>query len=89
MKKEKKQKKKQNWYFTFGAGQSFDGMYCVFYGTQEETRQKMFDIFGNKWSMQYSEKEWCNPDEKSKIFNGFKPQDKVTMAEVWGWKQLK
>jgi len=80
--------KKQNWYFTFGSGQKYDGCYVEFFGTSEETRKKMFEMFENKWSMQYSEKQWNNPSEKSKEYKGFKANDKVTMAEVWGWRKI-
>jgi len=85
---DKKTIKKQNWYFTFGSGQAHDGCYITFYGSQEETREKMFNAFGKKWSMQYSEEQWNNPSEHSKQFNGFELNAKVTMADVWGWKQI-
>ena len=81
-------KKKENWYFTFGSGQAYDGRFVTYFGTMEEARNRMFDSFGDKWSMQYSEKQWNNPTEKSKVFNGFKPTDKVTMAKVWNWREI-
>ena len=80
--------KKQNWYFTFGSGQVHDGCYTVFSGTREETRDRMFDAFGQKWSMQYSEEQWNNPSEDSVRFNDIDPKIKPTMADVWGWKQI-
>lgn len=83
-----KKEKKQNWYFTFGSGQVHDGRYCVFYGTRESTRKRMFEAFGAKWSMQYSEERWNNPSEDFIRFNGKDPKEKPTMAEVWGWQQL-
>lgn len=81
--------KRQNWYFSFGQGQTHNGRYVKLFGTQMETRKKMFDKFGQKWSMQYSEKQWNNPHEEGKKFRGFKPEAKMTMAEVWGWKEIK
>ena len=81
--------KKQNWYFTFGSGQVHDGCYIKFFGTQKETRQRMFNAFGQKWSMQYSEEHWNNPSEDSIQFNNLDPKTKSTMAEVWGWREIR
>jgi len=80
---------KTNWYFTFGSGQAHDGCYIVFCGTHDEARKKMFNAFGVKWSMQYSEKQWINPSEHSIVFNNIDPKTKPTMAEVWGWRKIK
>lgn len=76
----KKKEKRQNWYFSFGCGQVHDGCYVKYFGTASETREKMFDAFGQKWSMQYSEKQWNNPK------SGFYPGK--TLGEVWGWKEI-
>jgi hypothetical protein len=84
-----KKEKKQNWYFTFGSGQPNDGKFIKFYGTFEEARQKMWDAFGAKWSMQYSEEQWNNPREDSLRFNNLDPKKKPTMADVWGWQEVK
>lgn len=81
--------KRQNWYFSFGSGQLHDGRYVKFFGTRESTRKRMFDTWGQKWSTQYSEKQWNNPVKKGKVYMGFKPEAKMTMAEVWGWKEIK
>jgi len=83
-----KTKKQQNWYFTFGSGQAHDGCYISFSGTREKTRKRMFDAFGEKWSFQYSEKQWNNPSKNSIEFNGLNPKDKPTMADVWDWKEI-
>lgn len=80
--------KQQNWYFTFGCGQPNAEHFIRFFGTKEETRERMFQSFGKMWSMQYSEEEWNNPSKDSKEFNGFKPSDKVTLAQVWNWKEI-
>jgi len=88
MSKTKQKEKRQNWYFTFGSGQAHDNCYITFFGTWEETRKRMFDAFDAKWSMQYSEEQWNNPGKDGKKFNGFKPTDKVTIAQVWGLKEI-
>jgi len=83
-----KKEKQQNWYFSFGCGQPNHGRYVEFFGTREETREKMFNAFGQKWSMQYSEEDWNNPSEDSVLFNNLDPKTKPTMAEVWGWREI-
>ena len=83
-----KKEKSQNWYFTFGSGQAHDGCFIKFFGTREETRERMFNSFGQKWSMQYSEETWNNPNEESIQLNHLDPKTKPTMAEVWGWKEI-
>ncbi|MET7395571.1 hypothetical protein ABZS66_18985 [Dactylosporangium sp. NPDC005572] len=47
----------QDWWFTFGAGQTYDGMYVVIHGTFMAAREEMFARFGNAWSMHYSSAE--------------------------------
>ena len=85
----KKKEVRQNWYFSFGSGQIHEGCYVKYFGTQHETRNKMFDAFGPQWSMQYSEKQWNNPSEGSLLFQGWKPGTKLTLADVWNWKKIK
>lgn len=42
------------WYFTFGFGQLYEHCYHVIEANDSnEARKKMFQRFGNKWSMQY------------------------------------
>lgn len=44
--------------FTFGCGQANAGCYHVIRATDENAaRQKMFERFGNKWSMVYPNRE--------------------------------
>jgi len=44
--------------FTFGFGQPHENCYHVIKANHwEEARMKMFERFGNKWSMQYESKE--------------------------------
>ena len=46
------------YYFTFGVGQPHAGKFVKIRGTFEESRQKMFDKYGDRWAFQYSEVEW-------------------------------
>ena len=39
--------------FTFGVGQEHCGKYVVIHGNFIDSRQKMYERFGSKWSMQY------------------------------------
>lgn len=44
---------------TFGANQKHEGKYIlVTASTREKAINKMNEIYGNKWCMCYSEKEW-------------------------------
>lgn len=47
----------QNWWFSFGSGQEFDGYYTVVNGTYDGARNLMFAHFGNRWSFQYGSAE--------------------------------
>ncbi|HUX47005.1 MAG TPA: hypothetical protein VMV58_03255 [Desulfosporosinus sp.] len=47
----------QDWYFTFGSGRTHAGRYVVLHGTFDETRKRMFELFGEKWCMQYKNAE--------------------------------
>lgn len=50
--------------FTFGFGHQYPRGYVIVYGaTSNECRQIMYDHFGNKWSMQYSDEEQAGVDE--------------------------
>lgn len=46
------------WVFTFGIGQRLGGRCVRIKGTYEEARQKMVDVFGNKWAFQYAASQW-------------------------------
>lgn len=48
---------RQNWIFTFGSGQPYEGHYVKIYGTFAEARDEMFKRYGRSWAMQYSEDE--------------------------------
>lgn len=58
-----KEEKKSTYYFTFGCNHVHDGQLMADYwveihGTDEEARDKMFELYGEKWSMQYSEENF-------------------------------
>lgn len=46
------------WIFTFGCGQALAGKCVRISGTYGEARQKMMEVFGDKWAFQYSLEEW-------------------------------
>lgn len=52
------EKEVNDWYFTFGHGQAYPNQYKKLKGTFEVARAKMFQLYGPKWSMQYSEKDF-------------------------------
>ena len=48
----------KDWYFTFGTEhRPFHKNYVKIHGTVESTRLRMFDLFDNRWCMQYDEKK--------------------------------
>ena len=48
---------KQNWYFTFGAGQKHANKYTVIYGTEHSARVEMLRRYGIEWAFQYPERK--------------------------------
>lgn len=54
----------EKWYFTFGVNHIFSKRYVVIDGSYVEAREKMFNVFGGKWSMQYSFEEFEPQIEK-------------------------
>lgn len=49
----------KKWYiFTFGVGQEHEGHYIKIYGTYDSAREKMFEMYGDKWAFQYDEERW-------------------------------
>ena len=56
--------------FTFGVGHPFWNRYVVIQSSSaEQARQSMFDIFGNEWSMQYTEKEFSKAKSEGFFLN--------------------
>lgn len=47
-------------YFTFGSAHAHPNGAVAIFGTYEEARAKMFDLYGNKWAFQYTPCEWGN-----------------------------
>lgn len=46
------------WYFTFCLGDRFKHRFIRINGTYSEARDKMFEMFDDKWAFQYSEKDF-------------------------------
>lgn len=62
----------KNYYFTFGYGQPNEGKYHIIAAeNKSEARAEMFERFGRKWSMCYSEEQWTEEDGRtqSEIYN--------------------
>ena len=66
---------KQDWYFTFGMGQPHANKFIKFFGTFGEAREQMVNSFGQKWSFQYSEKEWFNEE-------GISQEEEYNLTEI-------
>lgn len=74
--KEGATKSRLPFYFTFGIGQTNQGRYVIIRAEDSgSARDKMFEEFGNKWSMQYTTETWF--DEKG-----------TSLDEKWGWTLL-
>jgi hypothetical protein len=51
-----------DWVFTFGSNHAHANCYHIIRGTHDEARKKMFHRFGQKWAMQYENKEQAGVD---------------------------
>ena len=49
--------KEKDWVFTFGIGQPLAGRFVVIHGTYGSARDRMVELFGDKWGFQYSSEE--------------------------------
>lgn len=48
------------WVFSFGCGQRHENCYVrIFAHSDDAARQKMFEVFGREWGMQYANEEEC------------------------------
>ena len=65
--------KQEKWYFTFGIGQDNRSHYVMFTGTFNEARYKMINLYGLKWSIQYSESEFVGHPEKYNLTRLIQP----------------
>ena len=55
----------KKWYFTFGCGQVNAGKCQPIYAkSANKAREKMFDIYGEKWCWQYTEEEWKEIEDR-------------------------
>jgi hypothetical protein len=53
--------KQEYWYFTFGAGQEFEGYYVIVRGCGfTAAREKMVKKYGTAWSGQYTIEEFLS-----------------------------
>ena len=52
------------WYFTFGSGHQYPNGYIKLNGTFGDARKRMFELFEDKWAMQYSEKDFGDQAER-------------------------
>ena len=48
----------EEWVFTFGHGQPFQGKCVRIKGEYADARNQMFNMFGSVWGFQYSADEW-------------------------------
>ena len=65
---------RKKWYFTFSRGQFHKNEYVVLIGDEKTTKLRMFELFGNGWSMQYNEEQFVKIKEKWNL--------KILYAEV-------
>lgn len=63
------------YYFTFGSGQENENCFTVIEGSWADSRNKMLNMYGFKWSHQYSEEEWVDKD-------GVSQQEKYNLKEI-------
>lgn len=89
----------ENFYFTFGVGDPINKNKFIVIQADSylEARNKMFDLFGNKWAFCYSEEEWfINPLEdpnwltKARL-HGLDPNRKeaISQAEIYNLTEIK
>lgn len=58
----------QVWRFTFGSDHAHPGCCQPIIGTFSLARKKMFELYGDKWCMQYSETQWKEIEANPKRF---------------------
>jgi len=52
-------KEKRLYFFTFGSGQLNEGKCQPIYAESFiKARERMFEVYGDKWGFQYEENEW-------------------------------
>lgn len=60
--------KKEEWIFTFGSGQQYEGCFVRIPGTWGEAREKMVKKYGLEWAFQYSVDEWEDWERRRPIW---------------------
>jgi len=83
-------------YFTFGCGidDPHRNCYTVIEAKDDgEARDIMFDRFGNKWSMQYTEDQWMiDPNDPKNTtmlrMSGYHGTDPISQDKLWDLKQI-
>lgn len=64
--------KMDNYYFTFGMGQTYQGFYVkIIAESWEKARTLMCEHHGHKWSFQYDEDEWYEKEQPQHIIYGY------------------
>ena len=53
----------RDWYFSFGAGQTFAGRYHIIHDTLMNARCRMFAAFGDQWCTHYPDVKSIGVDE--------------------------
>lgn len=78
----------EEWYFTFGMNQlDNDGnslgdcYFAIKAKSHEAARKKMFDLRSDKWSFQYSKKEFGNQAEEYNLKEAKKIQIQIKKTE--------
>lgn len=85
----------QSFYFTFGCGidDPHRNCYTVIEAETDDARDIMFNRFGNKWSMQYTEDQWMidpnNPKNTTMLrVSGYHGSEPISQAEMWHLKKI-
>lgn len=55
----------EKYHFTFGSNHAFPNCFITIEGDVSTSRQRISDLFGDKWAFQYSETEWNLPNGKT------------------------
>lgn len=78
MSKRELYEREREWIFTFGCGQGDLAGKCIrIKGAYEEAREKMCEMFGNKWAFQYPASEW--DEEKNNPKRAWLMEEEITI----------
>ena len=72
------------WYFTFCSDDPIHGGYCqpIKAANYFEARNKMFEMYGDKWAFQYSEEQWLEFKRDPHKIWPFKLETELELVEV-------